>query len=104
MIHPPDCACDAYACQLRQKGVQIDTRATPSRRKLTFRPTKEWDWAKGRVGERRDDGSFSPYLSPGTLKPMGVYEYQHRRSNTEKQLRVLKSDPNVFRSERESSP
>lgn len=97
--------CDScYACRLRAKGIQVDTRATPSRRKLPYRPSREWAWAKGRVGERRDDGSTMPYLSPGTLEPMGVYEYQHRRSNVEKQVRVLKSEPNVFRSERQATP
>ncbi len=30
-VHPPDCECDAYACQMRRKGVQVSAAATPTR-------------------------------------------------------------------------
>lgn len=30
MIHDPGCECEAYACRLRRKGLQVSTKALPS--------------------------------------------------------------------------
>lgn len=100
MIHPPGCDCPAYACGLRRKGLQVSPSATPSRRRWAYRKPVAPSWEKGRVGERRPDGSWMPYLSPSTGKPMGVKEMADRRGHVTEQIRRLKSDPNVFAAER----
>lgn len=94
----PQCV-EHFACQLRNKGVQVSPKATPSRvrnRTQPVRPMAEPSWEKGIVGERRIDGSFMPVLVPGSDRPMGVHEQAGQRSTVETGLRRLKSDPHVF--------
>lgn len=63
MIHPYGCGCQAYACQLRRKGIGVSMKATPSRhnRKPPAEHTNN-NWEKGVAGENRGHGTFMPYL------------------------------------------
>lgn len=84
MIHPSDCSCETYGCQLRRKGIYFDSRATPtSRVRRPWRPKVANSWEAGVAGEHRPDGSFMPYLNDrGTkirVKEMG----ERRRELTE---------------------
>lgn len=97
--HPPDCGCDTYGCRLRRKGVVVSTAAMPSRRNNIPPRRPDPAWERGRAGERRKDGSFMPYLD-GSGEPIGVKKFADNRANYETQIKRLKSDPNVFASER----
>lgn len=97
----PGCV-EHYGCRLREKGIQVSPAATPSRRRFSPRKPVGPSWEKGRAGERRPDGSFMPYLSPRTGRPMGVKEMADNRGNFDAQIRRLKSDPTVFARERAS--
>jgi len=62
--HPRGCDCQAYACRLRAKGVQLDTGAATSVRKGKPDSNSRYNgWERGVVGEERPDGTFMPYLS-----------------------------------------
>lgn len=95
------CADEAhYACRLRAKGVQVSASATPNRRASRpqpVRPMREGSWEKGIAGERRRDGSFMPYLRPGTTSPMSLKEQADRRPQVESAVKRLKTDPNIFK-------
>lgn len=58
---------------------------------------QEGSWEKGIAGEHRRDGSFMPYLRPGTTEPMSVKDLADRRSHVETAVARLKSDPNIFK-------
>lgn len=94
--HAADCGCDTYGCRLRRKGLQVSPQATPNRRRWAYRQPKAPQWEKGRVGEPRPGGSFMPYLSPRTGKPIGVKEYAENRGNFEAQVKALHGDPTVL--------
>lgn len=81
----PGCE-EHYACGLREKGVAIAPSATPSR--INKVPPRKADpaWERGRVGEHRAGGTFMPYLD-NDMHPMGVYEFQEKRSKVEAQRR-----------------
>lgn len=92
-----------YGARLRAKGIQVPPAATPTRtRKHTYRPPAQPSWEAGIAGEHRPDGSFMPYLN-ADREEMGVKEYAENRHNVQAQVDRLKSDPNVFREERETS-
>lgn len=79
MIHPDDCGCDLYGCQLRRKGVRYSSAATPTMRaNKPFRRPSNCSWEAGKAGERRADGSFMPYLDE-RHKPIHVKEYGENR-------------------------
>jgi hypothetical protein len=78
MIHPGHCTCDAYACQLRRKGIGFSSEITPTMRaRRPWRPHTKPSWEAGVAGERRVDGSFMPYLDGGRQIP--IKEYGERR-------------------------
>jgi hypothetical protein len=91
-----------YGCRIRLKGIQVSPAATPSRRRFKPRKPVGPSWEKGRAGEVRPDGSWMPYLSPKTGRPMGVKEYADGRGHFDTQVSRLKSDPHVFARERAS--
>lgn len=92
MIHPPDCGCDTYGCQLRRKGIQVPASATPTRTpRRPFRPGPRYmSWEAGRAGEHRRDGSFMPHLG-ADLQPMGIKEYSENRHRYEDRLRQVRA-------------
>lgn len=99
MMCEPGCLAH-YGCRVKAKGIQVAPSATPSRRNDAAPAKANPVWERGRVGERRPDGSWMPYLSPKTGKPMGVKEFAQGRRGFTQQLRALKSDPSVLSRER----
>ena len=84
MIHPRNCRCDAYACRLRAKGVQLDPGTT--RQEYRGKPgnnAQHNSWEAGVAGEHRAGGTFMPYLDrKGNVIPIkqGVdNKFQHRK-------------------------
>lgn len=66
------------------------------------RPVQSPSWEKGIAGEHRPDGSFMPYLSAEQeYAPIGVKEFGERRHEITEQVNRLKTDPDVFKAERE---
>jgi hypothetical protein len=79
VIHPDDCECPLYGCELRRKGVQYAGSATPtSRARKPFRESINCSWEAGVAGETRPDGSRMPYLD-GTGRKIRVKEYGENR-------------------------
>lgn len=91
MIHPSDCDCDNYGCQLRRKGIRLGYDASPTARsRRPFRPSKQPSWEKGLAGERRADGSFMPYTDTSGRK-IHVKEFgERRRELTEARRRQVR--------------
>jgi hypothetical protein len=83
MIHLPGCSCEAYACQLRAKGVQLSAgRATTIRKGKPGSNAEHNGWERGVAGERRKGGTFMPYLdAKGDVIPIreGVAKRAHHR-------------------------
>lgn len=82
-VHPTNCTCDAYACQLRQKGIGFGYDATPTARHR--RPWREKVSAShngGLNGEVRSDGSFMPTLDASGRK-IHTKEGRERRREIE---------------------
>lgn len=79
MIHPLDCECEAYACELRRKGIGFSYDATPTHRaKRPWRPKVNCSWEAGRAGEQRGR-FFQPYVAEHSLRPIRVKEAGERR-------------------------
>jgi len=79
VIHPSDCDCDLYGCQLRRKGVRYSSSATQTMRaRRPFRKPSNTSWEAGPTGEHRADGSFMPYLD-GAGRKIRVKEMGERR-------------------------
>jgi hypothetical protein len=80
MIHPPDCECEAYACELRRKGIGFGYDATPTHRaRRPWRPKVNCSWEAGVAGEHRRGGFFQPYVSEHSLRPVRMKEASERR-------------------------
>lgn len=92
MIHPPDCGCDTYGCQLRRKGIQVPPSATPTRtQRRPFRPGPRFNsWEKGRAGEHRRDGSFMPHLG-NDGQPITIKDWSENRCRYEDRLRQVRA-------------
>jgi hypothetical protein len=79
MIHPTNCTCDAYACELRRKGIGFGYDATPTMRpRRPWRPKVNCSWEAGISGESRPGGTFMPHLD-ATGRPIRVKEAGERR-------------------------
>jgi hypothetical protein len=79
LIHPTDCECDNYGCQLRRKGIRLSANASQTARaRRPFRPSVQPSWEKGTAGEHRADGSFMPYIDD-TGRKIHVKEMGERR-------------------------
>lgn len=90
------CRCENYADHLR--SINFSSTATPTARKPSAktRPMSDPAWERGKAGERRADGSFMPYLAPGSTRPLGVKEYADNRASYDAQVSTLKSDPDAL--------
>lgn len=82
----PGCQ-EHYGCRLRNKGIHLDPRATPSRRNTIPPARANPQWEKGVVYQERPGGTQMPVLAPGTLRPMGVKELADNRSGVESAIR-----------------
>jgi hypothetical protein len=79
MIHPDDCGCDLYGCQLRRKGIRLSYDASPTRRvRRPWRPKVNCSWEAGISGESRPGGTFMPYLN-GRGQRIRVKEFAEKR-------------------------
>lgn len=79
MIHPDDCDCPLYGCQLRRKGVRYSSAATPTMRAhRPLRRSANASWEAGPTGEHRRDGSFMPFIDD-TGRKIRVKEMGERR-------------------------
>lgn len=93
MIHPPGCECEAYACRLRAKGVQISTAALPSRHNRKAPPQMvPPDWNKTIVGETRPGGGFMPYIHADG-EPYRNREFAEKRRELTNTRRALANKP-----------
>lgn len=83
MIHSPDCDCDAYACRLRAKGVQVSAGAATSTRRGKPDSNARYNaWERGIFTVERPDGSRMPVLNEkGTA--MRMKEASERRHEIE---------------------
>lgn len=99
---------DCYACRLRAKDIGIASAVIPNRLANTARRvaprTPDPAWERGVAGEHRRDGSFMPYLAPGSTRELGVKEFADNRGHYEAQIARLKSDPNVFKKASDAHP
>lgn len=76
MIHPADCQCDTYGCQLRRKGLQVSPAAMPNRHNRVVKQTQPNAHNAQIRGERRPGGFISPYLHASTGAPVRAKEYE----------------------------
>lgn len=91
MIHEYGCECEAYACQLRRKGVGISLKATPSRHnRKPPAPHTNNSWEKGKAGENRGHGTFMPYLGKDG-KPLPIKQQSEARAKAQVLREKLKS-------------
>lgn len=90
-IHPHGCDCNAYACQLRRKGVSISSKALPTRhnRKPPKAHTNN-QWEKGISGENRGHGTFMPYLGADG-KPLPIKQ----KTDAEHKVKTLRAKLNA---------
>lgn len=74
MIHPADCECGAYACELRQKAPQVSTAGMVRRNSIPPSKPRYNQWEKGKAGEHRPNGSWMPYIDgKGSEIPIKKY-------------------------------
>lgn len=79
MIHPADCDCPLYGCELRRKAINLSSAVSQTMRaNRPFRPKINASWEAGTAGEHRRDGSFMPYLDR-TGRKIRVKEAGERR-------------------------
>lgn len=89
-VHPEDCTCDTYGCQLRRKGVQVSPQATPNRQHHVYRPPQRPSWEAGTVGEARPGGTRMPYLH-GDGTPITTKQFANKRGFFEEKLREVRT-------------
>lgn len=65
--------------------------ATPSRMNSIPPAVPNPAWERGIKGETRPDGSFMPYLAPGTRSPLRVKEYGEKRREIDAAISNLKT-------------
>lgn len=92
----PDCTDDQHLCfkhkleYWRNEGsMQLDPRATPTRRNAAPPRAPDPAWERGRVRDPRPDGTSMPLLDE-SLKPIGVKRYGENRQKYEKRIKELK--------------
>lgn len=61
-IHAFDCECEAYACRMRKKSIQVSPAGMVKHNRKPPAKHQYNNWEKGKAGEKRPDGSFMPYL------------------------------------------
>lgn len=61
-VHPEGCDCGSYACDLRNKGVQVSHKNMVRHNGVPPRPHTNNQWEKGKASETRPDGSRMPYI------------------------------------------
>jgi hypothetical protein len=91
MIHPQRCMCDAYACRLRRKGINLSASATPTRtRDMTPTvsvPPGHW---KNIATQERPDGSQMPiFWNSGD--PVRHKEYSEKTHSIKEKLAAVQS-------------
>lgn len=94
MLHPDDCTCDTYGCQLRRKGVQLSPQATPNRRNniLGRRPNVP---GQPIVYQDRPDGSKMPIIT-STGDFLRRKQYLERKHEIDAKLAEQRSKPLVL--------
>ena len=89
-----DCASGTMCFKHKVRTLRYSATATPNARASNVPPrTPDPAWERGLAGERRPDGSFCPYLTPGTKTPMRVKEFSENRHLVESSVRALKQTP-----------
>ncbi len=89
-VHPDDCTCNTYGCELRRKGVQLSPAATPNRQHHVHRPIQRPSWESGTVGEQRPGGGRMPYLD-GNGDPITTKQFANKRGHFEEKLREVRT-------------
>jgi hypothetical protein len=94
MIHPPDCECDTYGCQLRRKGISLSSTASPTMRaRRPWRPKVNCSWEAGVAGEHRPGGTFMPYVGEHSGRKVRVKEAAERRHEITEVRRAREQAP-----------
>jgi hypothetical protein len=94
VIHPPDCDCEAYACELRRKRVSYGMSATPTANvRRPWRPKVNCSWEAGYAGEHRAGGFFQPYVGEQSLRRIRVKEAAERRQEISEVRRRYSQGP-----------
>lgn len=74
MIHPSDCECDAYACELRRKAPQVGVAGMVRHNGKPPSKPRYNQWEKGKAGEHRPGGAWMPYIDgKGSEIPIKKY-------------------------------
>lgn len=95
-VHPPDCDCDTYGCQLRRKALGFGMTATPTARaRRPFRPKRDesCSWERGLAGEQRPGGFFSPYIGEQSFRRVHVKEASERHREITEVRRAAHAGP-----------
>lgn len=89
-VHPIDCDCDAYACELR-RNVQINTGGASSNRRGTPGSNSRYNgWERGYATEERPGGTRMPIINEhGNM--MRMKEASERSTEIEATRRRRKS-------------
>lgn len=91
MIHPPDCQCNTYGCELRRKGLQVSPSATPNRHNR--RPTKrvEPPGVNARIIYDERPGGYKMPIITETGDPLRHKRYQEQKHKINDQLARVKA-------------
>jgi hypothetical protein len=94
VIHPVDCDCDTYGCELRRKGLGFSSTATPTTRvRRPWRQKVNASWEAGKAGEHRPGGTFMPYIGDQTGRHVRMKEAAERRSEISEIRRAREQAP-----------
>jgi hypothetical protein len=96
MIHPSDCDCDTYGCQLRRKGIMLSYDASPTRRaRRPWRPKVDASHNAGLVTESRPGGTVMPVLDASGRK-IRTKEGRERRREIDEFRRARHQGAQLF--------
>ena len=97
-VHPEGCDCGSYACELRNKGIQVSAAGMVRHNRKPPSPHRYNQWEKGKAGEHRADGTWMPYLDKhGSQIPIktfseGKFDKAKERLD-QRRARDARSDP-----------
>ena len=91
MIHPPDCTCPTYGCQLRQKGVSVSPKATPNRRNSI--PPRRVNVPGQPIVYQDRPGGFKMPIITATGDPLRRKQYLENKHKIDDKLARIQAKP-----------
>ena len=85
----PQCE-EHYGCRLRNKGVQISAKATPSRHNGRARQVEAPSWNKGILYDERPGGAKMPVLN-SDISPVRMKQASEQRHKINDHLRASRA-------------